>query len=236
MYTKSLLSNLNTPLLAAIVFITPISAIHATTTTANSTAIDPTAMAIDLVDERPTFLEQVWSYSTFPVRWTWGFLQNNVLSFLAVPSPASIMKSVSKKDASPLFKLLGDAGYKLKEISVDVGIIPTLYFKFVQAREASEADYEYLETQVANWERTSPGIYSGIQRRIIKTLVAINMNSEYKVSALKVKLLPLPDVAFEMMPGGISDFVAIMSAINRVGRSVREAAHLKDDSATDIKN
>lgn len=189
-------------------------------------------LPIDLVDERPTIVENIWNYSTFPVRWTWGLLQNNVLSFLAVPSPASIMKSVSKKDASPLFKLLADAGYKLKEISVDVGIIPTLYFKFVQARELSEADYEYLDAQIATWERTNPGIYYGLQRRIIKTVMAINLNSEYKVSALKVKLLPLPDVAFEMMPGGVSDFVNIMNAISRVGRSVREIGHLKEEGAT----
>jgi hypothetical protein len=198
----------------------------ASITASANNPVDPIATAIDLVDERPTFTENVWNYSTFPIRWTWGIFQNNVLSWFAIPTPASIMKSVSKKDANPLFKMLGDAGYKLKEISVDVGIIPTLYFKFVQARELSEADYEYLESQLSDWERTSPNIYSGIQRRIIKTIMAVNLNSEFKVSALKVKLLPLPDVAFEMMPGGISDFVAIMTAIDKVGRSVREVGHL----------
>lgn len=210
----------------------------AVTTTTVTKPASESPLPIDLVDERPTFLEQVWDYSTFPIQWTWGVFQNNILSWFSIPSPSSIMRSVSKKDASLLFKLLGDAGYKLKEISVDVGLIPTLYFKFVQVRELSEADYEYLESQVATWERTNPGMYSGIQRRIIKTVMAVNLNSEYKISALKVKILPLPDVAFEMMPGGVSDFVAIMSAINKVGRSVREVNNLKisPEEQTTTKN
>jgi hypothetical protein len=187
--------------------------------------IDATpSLPTDLVDERPSAIGAVWGYSTQAIGWVWGGLRDNVFSWISPPSPTSLTQSISKPDAIQLFKLLGQAGYKLKEIDTDVGIIPGLNFKFGQVRELSEADSEYLDTQVEEWEKKNPGFYNSIQRRIVKTVIAVNVSGEYRVSTLKVKLLPLPDVAFTMTPKKVflgEEGSTIMGAIQRVERSVR---------------
>ncbi|CAK0744298.1 exported hypothetical protein [Gammaproteobacteria bacterium] len=179
---------------------------------------------VDLVDERPTVIGTVWNYSTQTVGWVWGVLRDNVFSWVTPPSASSLTQSVSKQDAVQLFKLLGYAGYKLKEINTDVGLIPYLSFKFGLARELSEADYDYLEAQVEEWQRTNPGIYASLQRKIIDTVMTVNLGGEYKVSTLKVSLLPLPDVAFTMSPKQTflgEENSVLMQAIQRVERDLR---------------
>jgi len=194
-------------------------------------------LPVDLVDERPTSVDLVWNYSTRTVGWVWGTLRDNVFSWLIPPTPASLTSSVSKKDANQLFKLLGDAGYKLKEIYTDVGIIPGLSFKFGQVRELSEADYEYLESLVIDWERLNPGVYASLQRKIIKTVIAVNQSGDYQVATLTVKLLPLPDVAFSMTPKQVflgEESSTLMRAIQRVERSIRAIGN-KDKGKEPLK-
>ena len=185
---------------------------------------EQTNLPLDLVDERPTAIGLVWNYSTQTVGWVWGALRDNVFSWIMPPTPTSLTSSISKTDANQLFKLLGYAGYKLKQIETDVGIIPGLNFKFGQTRELSEADYEYLDSQVVEWERTNPGIYATLQRKIIKTVMTVNQSGDYRVSILTVKLLPLPDVAFIMTPKQVflgEESSSLMRAIQRVERGIR---------------
>lgn len=206
----------------------PINVIGAGSQKSNTAEETTTALPVDLVDERPSAVGMVWNYSTQTVGWVWGVLRDNVFSWMIPPTPSSLTSSVSKKDASQLFKLLGYAGYKLKEIDTDVGIIPGLSFKFGQSKELSEADFEYLESLLEEWERESPGMYAAMQRKIIKTVMSVNTSGDYQVSTLKVKLLPLPDVSFLMTPKQTflgEESGTLMRAIQRVERSVR---NLKD--------
>ena len=176
----------------------------------------------DMVDERPGTVTQLWDYATAPVVWTWGILRDHVFSWMAPPSPASITDAVSEKDVNQLFKFLGDAGYKLKDIHTDVGVIPGLTFEFRKVRELSEADYEVIESEVAEWESKNPGIYASLQRKIIRNIIRINSGIDYEVSSLKVEVLPLPDVSFEMTPKGDTDEKdALMRAVNRLERTVQ---------------
>ena len=199
--------------------------------TSATTTEESVKFPVDLVDERPSAVGMVWNYSTQTVSWVWGVLRDNVFSWVTPPTPSSLTSSVSKKDASQLFKLLGYAGYKLKEIDTDVGIIPGLSFKFGQSKELSEADFEYLESLLEEWERNSPGMYAAIQRKIIKTVMSVNTSGDYQVSTLKVKLLPLPDVSFIMTPKQTflgEESGTLMRAIQRVERGVRTLSKEKD--------
>ena len=123
-----------------------------------------------------------------------------------------------------LFKLLSVAGYKLKEIDTQVGLIPTVAFKFGLVRELSEADYDYLETRVDDWALRAPGAGTTLQRAIMDTVIAINTSSDYQVSTLKVQFLPLPKVAFSVSPKITAlgeEGSALMRAIQRVDRNVQ---------------
>lgn len=182
---------------------------------------------VDLIQDRPTMLESVWDASSRTLSWMWNVVYDYGLDWVTPPGPTTMTKSVSvnKKEAMQLFHLLSDAGYKLKEIDSQVGLIPTIAFKFGQVRELSEADFDYLENTVEEWYQHNPGVYSSLQRTIVDTVIAVNLSSEYHVSALKVQLLPLPKVAFTVTPKVTAlgeESSALMTAIQRVDRNIQK--------------
>lgn len=177
----------------------------------------------DLVQDQPTYWETIWDSSTHALGWIWNGIYDYGLDWITPPSPTTLTKSVDKEGAMQLFRLLSDAGYKMKEIDTQVGIIPTIAFKFGQVRELSDADFDHLEAMVDEWYEKNPGTYSSLQRTIVETVVAINMSSDYQVSTLKVQLLPLPKVAFSVSPKITTlgeESSALMTAIQRVDRKL----------------
>lgn len=183
------------------------------------------ATAVDLILDKPNYLEIVWSATTTTVGWTWNLLYDNVLDHITPPSPMAITGGVDKKDAAALFSLMKDAGYKLKKIDTEVGIIPTVTFKFGQIRDLSEADYDYLEEKLDNWYRVNNGTSVAIQKAILDTVVSVNLSGDYMVSEVEVQLLPLPEVAFSMGPkeGALGEEAqTLMAGIQRVGRTVQD--------------
>jgi hypothetical protein len=119
---------------------------------------------------------------------------------LAPPSPESFAKSVKSKDVNNLWRLVGDAGYKLKEISTEVGVVPGVAFKFKYVRELSDGDINWLERKLERHARQYQDPVSAMQRMIIYTLLNINSSDTYFVSELQVKLLPLPKAQFTLQP------------------------------------
>lgn len=187
-----------------------------------------TTEALDLIQDRPSYLQSAWTTSVTTFGWLWESLYDNTIHWLTPPSPTTLTNKVSKKDAVQLFRLLGEAGYTLTEIDSQVGIIPTIAFKFGQVRELSEADYEYLESVVTEWREHTPGLYSNLQHSILDTVIAVNLSTEYHVSSLEIQLLPLPEVAFSVSPKVTAlseENSALMIAIQRVDRNTRGLSH-----------
>lgn len=158
-------------------------------------AAEPT----DLIEDRPSAISNVFGLAMDGLTWVWGKTTAAVRMILPM-SPQELVKSVDPHDASELKTLLGYAGFKLKEIDSQVGIIPTIAFKFALTRELSEADWDYLEYRLEVSRFRTPGLGAEIQRAIVGTVMAINMSADYQVSELKVKILPLPQVAFSVTP------------------------------------
>jgi hypothetical protein len=147
--------------------------------------------------------------------WSW------VSGAFSPPSAVSFAQTYTAKDPHSFASLLSDAGYKLGEIETDVGIVPTVYFKFKNVRQLSDADLVWLEQRLEKHARHHPDWISAIQRSIVETLLQINDNGEYFVSALKVRLLPLPAAEFTLEPyeGGLpQDLDVLLRAIQ--GRKI----------------
>lgn len=132
---------------------------------------------------------------------------NAVTSGLTPPSPETFAKSTRSKDPNDFWTLVGDAGYKLKEISTDVGVVPDVGFRFKYVRELSDGDVNWLERKLERHGKKFKDPLSVIQRTIIYTLLSINSSDVYYVDELKVKLLPLPKAEFSLMPwdSGLSE-------------------------------
>ena len=138
--------------------------------------------------------------------WT-DYIFTTVTRGLTPPSPETFAKSMRSKDPNDFWKLVGDAGYKLKEISTDVGVVPDVGFRFKYVRELSDGDVNWLERKLDHHADKFGDPLSVIQRTIIYTLLSVNSSDMYYVDELKVKLLPLPKAEFSLMPwdSGLSE-------------------------------
>ncbi len=177
----------------------------------------------DLVNDRPSALGTAWALTMSSLSWV-GDIAGSAISYVTPPSPGSLAASSKDEDGSELFRLLGLAGYKLKEIDSDVGIIPGVSFKFAIVRELSEADYDYLDEKIELFQIRRPGMVGELQRAIVRTVVAINSAGGMQVSDLKLKVLPLPGASFTVTPNATvlgEEASMIMRAIQRVDRRVR---------------
>lgn len=177
----------------------------------------------DLVADRPSALGTAWELTKSGLSWV-GDMAGSALSAVLPPSPQNLAAAGKDEDGSELFRLIGLAGYKLKEVDNDVGIIPGVSFKFAIVRELSEADYDYLDEQIELFQIRRPGMIGELQRTIVRTVVAINSAGGMQVSDLKLTVLPLPKASFSVTPNATvlgEEASTLMRAIQRVDRSVR---------------
>jgi len=155
---------------------------------------------IDLITDHPSSAYWALGVANDAFWATWG-VASGLIAKVLPPSPTTLSKSAAAgQDQQELVKLLGYAGYKLKEIDSQIGVIPTLGFKFALVRELSEADWDYLDYHLEMSRFHTPGLGAAIQRAIVETVMTINTGADFQVSELKVQLLPLPKVAFSVTP------------------------------------
>lgn len=180
----------------------------------------------DLVSDRPSTLGAAWEMAKSSLGWA-SSAAGSVVSVVLPPSPTNLAASSKHDDGSELFRLLGLAGYKLKEIDNDVGIIPGVAFKFAIVRELSEADLDYLDEQLEVFRLHDTSLVADLQRAIIRTVVAINMAGGMQVSDLKLQVLPLPKASFSVTPSATvlgEEASTLMRAIQRIDRRMRSLA------------
>jgi hypothetical protein len=198
-------------------------AVAAMLLTSISSAPQANENSADLIMDHPNLAESAIEMIGEALHWSWDLL-GKAASKIMPPTPLSTTASVSDEDKAELMKLLNIAGYKLKEIDTQVGIIPTVSFKFAMIRELSDADIDFLEASLTESKITNPGLYTEIQRTIVGTVMAINSGEDYLVSELKVQLLPLPKVAFSVGPKETAlseEGSTLMRAIQKMDRRVR---------------
>ncbi|MEI8395671.1 MAG: hypothetical protein WCF85_13095 [Rhodospirillaceae bacterium] len=170
----------------------------------------------------------------FDSAWYWiTSIFTDITNGLTPPSPESFTKTMSSLDPDDFWSLVGDAGYKLLEISTDVGVVPDLGFHFKHQRELSEGDINWLERILSHHAEKHTDPLSFIQRTIIYTLLNINNGGDYFVRELKVKLLPLPTVRFSLVPIEIvmtDEHTTLMRAIEGKKPIRRRPPNLQEDS------
>jgi hypothetical protein len=199
-----------------------------------SSASRATDQELDLIKDHPNLFESAVGMVGDVLHWSWDKV-GAVVSKITPPTPMSATASVSEDDKTELMKLLNIAGYKLKEIDTQVGIIPTISFKYAMIRELSDADIDFLEASLEESKITNPGLYTEIHRTIVGTVMAINSGKDYLVSELKVQLLPLPKVAFSVGPKETAlseEGSTLMRAIQKLDRRVRRATASASSSAS----
>ena len=159
--------------------------------------------------------------------WTWiAYNFGSMFAAVTPPTPAEMVKSYREEDQKSAFmSLIGDAGYKIKEIENGIGLPPDITVKFGRIRNLSDADIDYIDRELDRWERRDPGTIAHAQRAVIASLVSINQSDSYVVDSMRLRVLPLPQVKFSLAPtiGGLGwESSQLMRAIQRLDKRVAD--------------
>jgi hypothetical protein len=116
------------------------------------------------------------------------------------PTPIETLRSIKGEEKSEFWAMLEDAGYDLKEIDTEVGLIPGIEATYLMKRELSEADREALEWRLEKYAESNPGLVGMLQRAIIVALLDASELGEYRIEKVKIQFLPLPAASFTLAP------------------------------------
>lgn len=95
------------------------------------------------------------------------------------------------------------AGYSIKSVKAEVGLIPVTVFEFAQKRQISEYDRLYLQRLLRKQKRERSGPIAMAERAIIESVLEIQGSNFYDLTRVDVKLLPLPSISFTAEPKDI---------------------------------
>jgi hypothetical protein len=153
----------------------------------------------------------------------WYATKTAVTSFFAAfapPSPVDLANRIGSHE-NEFWVLLGDAGYRIKEVETTMGIIPGISASFTYSRELSDSDREFLEQRLDAHAKRNSGVTARLQRAIVSILLEASETGKYKVEQLDVTFLPLPKARFVLTPidsPGAPDNAAILRAIEALRR------------------
>jgi len=116
------------------------------------------------------------------------------------PTPMSTLKHMRGEDKGEFWQMLEDAGYDLKSIDTEVGLIPGVEAVYIYKRELSDADREALEEKLEKHSHGHSGLIARLERAIIYALLDASELGDYRVEHLKVTFLPLPAASFTLIP------------------------------------
>jgi hypothetical protein len=134
----------------------------------------------------------------------WTTISDTLLSWLpGLPSGSVItrhLESPHEMSDTDFKYLMSVAGYSIKSVNMDVGIVPRFSLYFGQTREMSEADEIYLARLLRKHERSMGGPVAASQRLIIRTIMQLEQFPDYNLTKVAVTMLPVPSVEFVAEP------------------------------------
>lgn len=116
------------------------------------------------------------------------------------PTPIETLRSIKGEGKGEFWSMLEDAGYDLKEIDTEIGLIPGIEAKYLLKRELSDADREALEFRIERYAENAPGLIGMLERAIIVALLDASELGEYRIEEVKIQFLPLPAASFTLAP------------------------------------
>ncbi|BBK42745.1 hypothetical protein STVA_27650 [Allostella vacuolata] len=191
---------------------------------ANGVVIVPLQELPD-ADSLPERAERLWSDFLSLFR-----LGPNHSQYARRSSEMDHARARTRDDFSTLMDI---AGYKLKEIESEIGIVPGLQMTFAQARELTEADREFVERHLVRHARRNPGPLSAIQRLIVHSVLDASDIRGFSVEKVAVDLIPLPKVKLVIAPVDAPlslDAARIMRGIDGLNRKLERMPALRAES------
>ena len=94
--------------------------------------------------------------------------------------------------------LMEAAGYRLAEIDAGEGLLGEVTYRFKLQRRPSAGDLERVRRGLAEHESRFSGATARAERRVLRGLLAVADAPGFQVSAVRIDLLPWPEVRFHL--------------------------------------
>jgi phosphate transport system substrate-binding protein len=105
--------------------------------------------------------------------------------------------------ATDFTNLMDIAGYRVTELGSSIGILPDAGMVFSIVREMSDSDQVYLGRMLYHDAIRRPGLLPALQRRIVRSVMAVREVGGFEVSRVEIVFLPLPKVGLTVSPSDV---------------------------------
>jgi len=127
-----------------------------------------------------------------------GSAWSGVASWFGGSDPYDYLPSQVSDDDRRFFATLQALGLQLSEIKVGGGTFSHSSYRFVAAREPSDADIQNAERRLEEYRIAAGGLRAGAKQRIARAVLDVESDRSFLLTAVVVELWPWPTVSYEM--------------------------------------
>jgi hypothetical protein len=131
---------------------------------------------------------------SFAATSTWG----SFTSFLKPTQPYEVLPDQLGEDDRRFFASLETLGLKLGEVTVRGAVLPYAGYRFVAAREPSDADIERARRELESYRRSYDSLRAKAKQGILRALIDIAGDKTYVVTAVNLDLALWPSASYEI--------------------------------------
>ena len=129
---------------------------------------------------------------------TLGSAWNGISSMFAGSEPSDYLPAQISDDDRRFFANLAAIGLQLAEIKVGSGTFSAPTYRFVAAREPSDADIQKAERLLADYRASAGGLRVRAKQHIVQAVLDISGDRSFILTAAVVALSPWPSVSYEI--------------------------------------
>lgn len=120
------------------------------------------------------------------------------MSFVLPEAPFDHLPTTASPSAKAFMAVMDEAGYQLANITTGGGFLAEVSYRFVLAREPSEASAQRVVRALERHRENYLGPNAMAQRRIIQNLLDVPDRDAYLVTAVVVGVRPWPWIRYEV--------------------------------------
>jgi hypothetical protein len=121
-----------------------------------------------------------------------------VVGLFVDPDPFDYLPEQLSERGRMFLALMEAAGYRLAEIDAGEGLLGDVTYRFKLQRAPSAGDLERVRRGLAEHESRFSGATARAERRALRGLLAVADAPGFQVSAVRMDLLPWPEVRFHL--------------------------------------
>ena len=137
-------------------------------------------------------------YAAKAIGATVGSAWHGITSVFVGGEPSDYLPAQISDDDRRFFANLEAVGLRLAVIDVGGGTFSQPSYRFVAARDPSDADIQRAERMLADYRSSVGGLRAGAKQRIVQAVLDLAGDRSFVLTAAVVKLWPWPSVSYEI--------------------------------------